>query len=676
MTLLVIAGGGIWALSTERVQQWLYGKGVEILQETLGTRVKVDRIAVSFTKGGVALYGLEIDDRQGITMLKVDTLEAQVDLTEIIERHVEIERIYLHGARGVFYKERPDTAANFQFALDALKSLSNKKDKDEAEEKKEDTPLALDLKLLSLQRTYVQWDVKSMPQKRNKFDNKPKLDGNHMHIRLDNVQIRGRLDDNMPKKLSIVRLKAKEELSNTAAGFESLKFTMKGDTCAEAVIEKLHGEMMYWKFDVKGSDDIIIQLAKKDGKSVFDIARPVEIKLNEITATRAGTTVNIPQLAGSLTMAETKTDSGTIKKKPVIRLSKTPISARVILKDFAIYKARALNNFTTPLNLTAEADGELDKLNLRNIHVTTDDKRLNLTTHGVMLDITKKQQFKFHFKDVNLSARNGIKEQIVNHFSKQVNLKMQEQMRALGDISYKGYFNIYRWKQDFHGTLLTKFGNINVNFNLDGKTRYMNGTLDVKNYDIGKVMKVKQVGKISFAAKFNFDIAGKKAAKKLGRVRGKLPRGTLSGVITEAHLLNDKFIIHKATIDFNSDGSTATGNALWIRKPINIGIDILYHQTQNELYYTYKSYMTKSTERRMRTWTEDDIEQAKISTEKYESKLAAKEAKKADKAQRKAEKAIRKAEKQAAKEEARAAKEAATANDTTKKKKKKKFLFI
>ncbi|MBO7051957.1 MAG: hypothetical protein J6W24_04765, partial [Prevotella sp.] len=176
VALLIVLGGGIYALSTDKVQQWLYAKGVAMLQETLGTRVKVDKIAISFSKGGVALYGLEIDDRKNITMLKVDTLEAMVDLTRIFDRQVEIERVYLHGASGVFYKEHKDTAANYQFALDVIKSLSHKEDKDKEEEKKKDkTPLSLDLKLLSLQRTYVQWDVKSLPHKVNKFDGKPKL---------------------------------------------------------------------------------------------------------------------------------------------------------------------------------------------------------------------------------------------------------------------------------------------------------------------------------------------------------------------------------------------------------------------------------------------------------------------------------------------------------------------
>ena len=695
VVLLMIVGGGMYALSTERVKQWLYAKGVELLQETLGTRVKVDKITVSFSKGGIALYGLEIDDRKDTTMLKVDTLEAMVDLTRIFERKVEIERVYLHGATGTFYKERKDSAANYQFALDIIKELSRKEKKDkDKEEKKNKTPLSLDLKLLSLQRTYVLWDVKSLPHKRNKFDNTKKLDGNHMHIKVDNVQIRGKLDGNLPQKLSITDLKAKEVLSNTTAGFEELTLKAKDDMSMEANIEKLHAYFLYWNFEVKEVGPIILPLTMKDGKKTFDLTKPIGLELNDIKGTLANTVASIPKLTGSLKIVEVKTDSGTIKKKPVIKIDKTPLTARVILKDLARYKARALRNFTTPLNLTVNAEGELDNLSLHNVRVTNDDKRLTLTAEGKMIDITKKQQFKFHFRNVKLSARNGIKEQLVNHFAKTVNLKMQRQMRMLGNIHYHGHLNIYRWRQDFHGTVLTKFGNLNLNFNLNGKTRYMDGIVNTKNFEVGKVMNIKQVGKVSFETKFHIDIAGKKAAKKLGRVKGKLPRGVFNGTITEAHLLNDNIIIHKATIGFKSDGFTATGNALWIKSLFNIGIDFLYHQTATEQYYTYRSFITRDDKREFREWTAADIEKAKIETERYEKKLAAKKAKKADKEARKAEKAKAKAEKQAAKEAAKAEKQAAKeaakaekkaakeaakaaeANDTTKKKKKKRFWII
>ena len=106
VALLVIVGGVIYALSTDKVQQWLYAQGVDVLQDALGTRVKVDKIAISFSKGGIALYGLEIDDKQNVTMLKVDTLEAMVDLTRIFDHKVEIEE------RNEFVADNPSSGRN------------------------------------------------------------------------------------------------------------------------------------------------------------------------------------------------------------------------------------------------------------------------------------------------------------------------------------------------------------------------------------------------------------------------------------------------------------------------------------------------------------------------------------------------------------------------------------
>ena len=686
VALLVIVGGVIYALSTDKVQQWLYAQGVDVLQDALGTRVKVDKIAISFSKGGIALYGLEIDDKQDVTMLKVDTLEAMVDLTRIFERKVEIERVYLHGAKGTFYKERPDTAANYQFALDVIKELSHKEDKDKKkeEEKKINTPLALDLKLLSLKRTSFKWDVRSLPHKLYKFDGKKQLDTNHLSVVVDNVRISGHLGDDLPEHITIEDLKAREEHSSTVVAFDALELAMGSETSLKSEIENLSGTFQGWSFTIDNADFSSIPF-KEEGKKVkFDFSQPIEAMVKEIHVRTGSTTANISELPLKITFrkAPSQKTPGKMVMKPRLAFSPSSLSARVICRDFARYRVPPLRNFTTPLLVTANFDGELDNLNIRNIHVTDESKkRLDLRAEGVMKDITVKKKFKFHFRNIHMKAHGGIKEQLVGHFAKTADLKMQEQMRKLGDIDYNGYMNIYKTDQDFHGTLHTKFGNIRFDFNIhgtpggmvDGRIRYlrsMQGTMSTKNFKFGEVMEVKEIGTASFEAKYKFDITGKKTQKALRLNRGKLPIGSLSAVISEAKV--GLLHIHKATVDLESDGKTASGTAMWIKSLFNIGVDFLYHQTATEHYYTYKTYFTKHDSKGIHKWTDEEIEKAKIQTEKYEKKLAEKQAKKAEKEARKAEKARIKAEKQAAKE----AEKAAAANDTTKKKKKKKFWFI
>ncbi|MBO6098731.1 MAG: hypothetical protein J6P01_01105, partial [Prevotella sp.] len=446
VALLVIVGGVIYALSTDKVQQWLYAQGVDVLQDALGTRVKVDKIAISFSKGGFALYGLEIDDKQDVTMLKVDTLEAMVDLTRIFERKVEIERVYLHGAKGTFYKERPDTAANYQFALDVIKELSHKDDKDKKkeEEKKNDTPLALDLKLLSLKRTYFKWDVRSQPHKLYKFDGKKQLDTNHLSVVVDNVRISGHLGDDLPEHITIEDLKAREEHSSTAVAFDALELAMGSETSLKSEIENLSGTFQGWSFTIDNADFSSIPFKEEGEKVKFDFSQPIEAKVKDIKVRTGSTTANISELPLKITFrqAPSQKTPGKMVMKPRLAFSPSSLSARVICRDFARYRVPPLRNFTTPLLVTANFDGELDNLNIRNIHVTDESKkRLDLRAEGVMKDITVKKKFKFHFRNIHMKAHGGIKEQLVGHFAKTADLKMQEQMRKLGDIDYNGYMN-------------------------------------------------------------------------------------------------------------------------------------------------------------------------------------------------------------------------------------------
>ena len=498
------------------------------------------------------------------------------------------------------------------------------------------------------------------------------------------MRISGHLGDDLPEHITIEKLKAREEHSSTAVAFDALELAMGSETSLKSEIENLSGTFQGWSFTIDNADFSSIPF-KEEGKKVkFDFSQPIEAMVKEINVRTGSTTVNISKLPLKITFRQAPSQKipGKMVMKPRLAFSPSLLSARVICRDFARYRVPPLRNFTTPLLVTADFNGELDNLNIRNIHVTDESKkRLDLRAEGVMKDITVKKKFKFHFRNIHMKAHGGIKEQLVGHFAKTADLKMQEQMRKLGNIDYNGYMNIYKTDQDFHGTLHTKFGVLRFDFNIhgtpggmvDGRTRYirtMQGTMSTQNFKFGEVMEVKEIGTASFQAKYKFDITGKKTQKALRLNRGKLPIGNLSAVISEAKvgILN----IHKATVDLDSDGKTATGTALWIKSLFNIGVDFIYHQTATERYYTYKTYFTKQDERAPRKWTAEEIEKAKIETAKYEQKLAAKQAKKAEKEARKAEKARIKAEKQAAKDAANQAE----ANDTTKKKKKKKFWFI
>jgi hypothetical protein len=209
-----------------------------------------------------------------------------------------------------------------------------------------------------------------------------------------------------------------------------------------------------------------------------------------------------------------------------------PLEADVYLQDIAKPFAMPLSHFTTPLKLHVVCGGDIDRYLFKNIKVTTPDNRLLITGQGDLCDVTKKRDLTLHFWDLKLSAVKGIKEQIVDHFSKKVNLKMTKQLRALGDIRYTGKVDIAFRREDISGTLFTKFGNLNFDFTLDGNTRRMKGTMSTDTLNLGAVMNIKKLYIARTKASYDFDITSKRKAKALGiKRKGRLPIGSLQAYV-------------------------------------------------------------------------------------------------------------------------------------------------
>ena len=64
------------------VQQQLKTQATNMLSDELGTKVGIDSISLSLTKGSIAVYGFELEDRQGESMLNADTLYGQMKMIE------------------------------------------------------------------------------------------------------------------------------------------------------------------------------------------------------------------------------------------------------------------------------------------------------------------------------------------------------------------------------------------------------------------------------------------------------------------------------------------------------------------------------------------------------------------------------------------------------------------
>lgn len=702
--LLLATLAALCCAYSEKIERWFAKEGLQLLAEELDTKVEADSLGLSFARGQVVLYGFRMDDRKHVRMLEVDTLEAEIDLQEILRNKITVEGVKLAGAKAVLYKERKDTAANYQFFLDTFKNKNKTKD---TKKKRKGRWIDLNLKYADFKRLSMKWDVLNMPMKGGDT-----LDVNHLWLEDMGVSLKGQLMQEKTINANLERLQAKEKkaginfslekadvsyveqrntvvnLNNLKANyldkrvsFKHLQLTQRGETftladnfslkvdslkyfCnngkprknhdrpnrgafdpghldavmnAELMLhgmknDTLHGSIAHlWAYD-KGSGLLIKNLTS------FFFIDENDINLTNTKIRLQNSLIEMKKVCLKYKVTPGNKEKG-IKTKVDVNLTPTRLTANVILKDIAKPFAPRLSNFTTPLRLSVDVAGNLDKFTFNNIRINTRDNKLTVTANGDLCNVAKKKLLCLHFNNIILKANSNSKDRILRHFAKKVNIKMTQQIKAVGDIYYTGKLGVFYKRIDLGGTLFTKFGNLTFGFTINGFTKYMTGNMNSNALDLGTLMEVKALGPIAADATFSFDLASKKTAIKLGRKPGKLPRGWM-----KAHIRNAKynFISFKhINAEIKSDGTTADGLLLIPQGPFDIMALFQYIQTADEQTLKVKPALKKHRTNGM-SLTE--------ALQNEEEKQKAKEEKKAKKEAKKAEKELRKAEKKAKKE--------------------------
>lgn len=517
-----------YALTTDKVQQWLFQKSLTMLSERLNTRVEADSLKVNPWTGDISLYGFGMDDLSKEEMLRVDTLQVSLSVEHLLLRQVVVDELKLRNASAIIYKERKDSAANFQFVVEAFKKKPSANDKKDKKAKKE--PFSFDLDKILISNLHFKWDVRDQKRKNEGKPHHGAFDANHVDAQLD--------------------LSASLNTINKDSIHANIKHLCLDDKASGLYVKELTTEAAFGK----------------QGVTLHDL----NLALNK-------TKIQMGTIKAAYHTTPADTIKGT-KKKIDLSIEPFPLHADVYLQDIAAPFAPALNHFTTPLVLDVNVGGTLDRFTFSNIRVTSADKRLQLTAQGDLCNVTKgKEALCLHFTGINMSARRGIKEQIINHFAKKVNLKMIRQLKAVGDIRYNGSLGIFYKLEKFRGTLFTKFGNVNFNFALDGKTRYMNGTLHTDALEVGKIMNLEKLGAVGFNADYKFNLSSKRFKGQQGVKHGRLPQGWLKA---DVHNAKYKFI-HFKEIDaeMSSDGSVASGTVFIPQKPLDLLVRFEYTQT-------------------------------------------------------------------------------------------------
>lgn len=76
-------------------------------------------------------------------MLKLERFAVEIDMLALLNSEVQIEEISVKGLHAKLYQERRDTAANYQFVIDAFKKdkkTPEKKPKEDQKKKKKNLP--------------------------------------------------------------------------------------------------------------------------------------------------------------------------------------------------------------------------------------------------------------------------------------------------------------------------------------------------------------------------------------------------------------------------------------------------------------------------------------------------------------------------------------------------------
>lgn len=653
---LLLMVGTVLVLNTDTFQNKMLKRATSMLSDKLQTRVEIDSISIGLFSQKVNLYGLDIEDLQHRKMFQLDHLAVSVKLLPLLRNEVRITNASIDGVRAQLYKPKPDSAANYQFVIDAFKKDSTEsRDKEVSKEDKEKKKLTLNLHKLSLSKIDVIYNDQAYKlqsllykkkgkdkhnatisdlqrswvshTKKGDIDNRLTVssvlltdDGTKRQATIDGIHFV--TDNHQPRKN-----KGKPNRGAFDAGHLDIEATLKAD------IQSIQGDSVVATITQCNALDKGSGLTLKSLTSKVLVAKGVAT-LNDVVIQMPNTQLKI---ANATVQLPNK------KLERPLEFSTSPIMGRVILKDIARPFSPTLSGFTIPLSLRVNFSGNAEQLTFQNVFVSTQDKLLTISANGSISGLKDKHDLNVRFHVNKMTAQGNIKERIINQFP--VKKFMMKQLNNLGTIRYTGDFSVLYKKETFQGLLNTAAGNVNFNFSLDELNKYVYGTARTDSFMLGKVMEMTDIGMIACKANFKFDISKPRTAKMRQQKGGKLPIGEVDAEVYEAKYKKVK--VRNVVADMKSDGAVAEGNITMKGGRIDVLCGFSFTNT-NEMRKT----KIKPGIRFHKLSEERKAEKAEQKAVKRAEKEEQKAAKRAEKEERKRQKAQEKAAKKAAKADA------------------------
>lgn len=518
--VVILMAAAAMLLNTDSVQNRLMQRAVVLLREKLQTEVHVGHVSVSLFKGSVTLDDVEVCDRQGRKMLRMDNLTAALDLDALWHRKVVVTDAHVSGLKAMLCKPASptDSSANYHFLVEALKSP---KSPSPPNDQTASPPISFLLKTATI-------DVDSLCYTTD--NGRPRRNTGKPH--------HGAFD----------------------AGHLDICTAMTVTVRNAAAHQPMHYELCMTNFLDRGSglraDTLRLQAdVLKDSLHLSD----VEIRMPHTTLTFPVAEVMLPD-----------SSAGRILHYRVPHLTAT-----TQIRDIAQPFAPVLKDFTTPLHLRCSVSGNADGMDFKDVQVSTTDRRLNINATGRIRQLRDKHRLHVHFDVSQMTALSGMPERIINHFP--VKKHMMKQLHALGRIGYRGHFDVVRMKESFSGRLHTEHGNIDFQFAIDENDKYLNGTATTDSLQLGQIMDMKDLGRITCRADFRFDISKPRTAKVRQGRGGKLPIGSVKAEVSECHY---KFLsLHHLSANIDSDGAEATGRVVEEGKLVNLSCNFSFTDT-------------------------------------------------------------------------------------------------
>lgn len=539
-------------INTSYVQQRLLQRATSMLAEKLNTRVEVDSVSVNLFVPSMALYGLRVDDQQGDSLLRMELLTATVSVVNLWERQFLIKQVSTEGLEARLVKNATDSVPNYQFLIDAFKKKPAAPKSDTPKSKKE-WDVTLHPKHLHMQHTHIcslkdgeknELSIQHLDLKRKDKEYRFNIDGLQLST-----------DNGKPRK----KERATDE-GRFDAGHLNLTATLKGTAL------------------LIGKDSISAVLSQgtvQDPKTGIDIH---DLHLNAgIKPRKAITLTDIALKQGSTTLAIERahiTLPDTTAGRSLAYEAEN-ITGQVILHDIAQPFVPALKNFHLPLQLNARLNGTAEQIEFPLIQVATSDNRLSLNAQGRITHLSGGQQPIVNFNVTQLRSKQGMAEKVINQFV--VKKLMMNQLRQLGDISYKGHFSVAQRCETFGGRLDTKAGILNFRFTINDNTGRLLGSFNSPAIKVGQVMDMPNIGDVDCQAEFDIDISKLRTAKIRRHKDGKLPIGTVTALINDCSY--KRAHVRNISINIKSDGSNATGDILQQGNRRQIFCEFIYNES-------------------------------------------------------------------------------------------------